>query len=130
MAKSKNGTPKNSNKRKANAILAMIPTTIAPLVDFSIRKAGRPVTRQPMTQDMRNEILNSKTGRSVTRQQMTQDMCNKILNSKKQVERPPRQANNHENTLQNVTEPIQPSKRPRGQPRFDELQTWKNADNS
>ncbi|GKE68905.1 hypothetical protein Tco_1526977, partial [Tanacetum coccineum] len=50
----------------------MIPTNIAPLVDFSIRKAGRPVTRQPMTQDMRNEILNSKTGRSVTRQQMTQ----------------------------------------------------------
>ncbi|GJY56097.1 hypothetical protein Tco_0455212, partial [Tanacetum coccineum] len=48
------GTPKNSNKRKANAIPAMIPTNIAPLVDFSIRKAGRPVTRQPMTQDYLN----------------------------------------------------------------------------
>ncbi|GKE07192.1 hypothetical protein Tco_1399210, partial [Tanacetum coccineum] len=101
----------------------MIPTNIAPLVDLSIRNTGRPVTRQPMTQDMRNDILNSKTDRPVIRQPMTQDMRNEILNSKKPAERPPRQVNTHENTLQQVTKAIQPSKRPRGRPRFDELQT-------
>ncbi|GJX28691.1 putative PIF1 DNA helicase/replication protein A1-like protein [Tanacetum coccineum] len=54
----------------------MIPTNIAPLVDLSIRNTGRPVTRQPMTQDMRNDILNSKTDRLVIRQPMTQDYLN------------------------------------------------------
>ncbi|GJR69777.1 hypothetical protein Tco_0015842 [Tanacetum coccineum] len=72
MAELKDGTPKNTNKRKANAIPAMIPTNIALLVDLPIRKIGRPVTRQPMTQDMHNDILNRKTGRPVTRQPMTQ----------------------------------------------------------
>ncbi|GKE15885.1 hypothetical protein Tco_1423462, partial [Tanacetum coccineum] len=123
MAELKDGTPKNTNKRKANAIPAMIPTNIAMLVDLSIRKIGRPVTRQPMTQDMHNDILNRKTGRPVTRQPMTQDMRNEILSSKKPAKRPPRQVNNHENTLQQVTEAIQPSKRARGRPRFDEIQT-------
>ncbi|GJR11205.1 putative PIF1 DNA helicase/replication protein A1-like protein [Tanacetum coccineum] len=42
-----NGTPKTTNKRKANEIRAMIPTNITPLIDFSIRKHGR--ASQPMT---------------------------------------------------------------------------------
>ncbi|GJY29161.1 reverse transcriptase domain-containing protein, partial [Tanacetum coccineum] len=96
-----NGTHKNTNKRKANAIPDMIPSNAKPLVDLSIRHAGRPVTRQPMTQDMRNEILNSK----------------------KQAVTHPRQVNDPENTFQQVTDPIQPSKRPRGRPRIGELPT-------
>nr|GEW93363.1 hypothetical protein [Tanacetum cinerariifolium] len=95
------GTPKNTNKRKVNEILDLRPTNIAPLVDLSIRKTGRPVTRQAMTQDLRNEILNSK----------------------KQAERSPGKDNNHENTLEQVTNAIQPNKRPRGRPRIGEIQT-------
>ncbi|GJS94605.1 putative PIF1 DNA helicase/replication protein A1-like protein [Tanacetum coccineum] len=49
-AKAKDGTHKNTNKRKANAIPDMIPTNAKPLVDLSIRNTSRPVTRQPMTQ--------------------------------------------------------------------------------
>nr|GEV74465.1 hypothetical protein [Tanacetum cinerariifolium] len=103
MAESKvsDGTPKNTNKRKANEIPDLRPTNIALLVDLSIRKTSKPVTRQAMTQDLHNEILNSQ----------------------KQVERSPGQVNNHENTSQQVTDAIQPSKRPRGRPRFGELQT-------
>ncbi|GKD06690.1 hypothetical protein Tco_1181664 [Tanacetum coccineum] len=44
---SSDGTPKTTNKRKANEIRAMISTNIAPLIDFSIRKRGR--ASQPMT---------------------------------------------------------------------------------
>ncbi|GJS43592.1 hypothetical protein Tco_0568635 [Tanacetum coccineum] len=101
MPEAKDGTHKNTNKRKANAIPDMIPSNAKPLVDLSIRHAGRPVTRQPMTQDMRNEILNSK----------------------KQAVTHPRQVNDPENTFQQVTDPIQPSKRPRGRPRIGELPT-------
>ncbi|GKD31695.1 putative PIF1 DNA helicase/replication protein A1-like protein [Tanacetum coccineum] len=72
MAGSKDGTPEKTNKRKANAIPAIIPTNIAPIVDLSIRKTGRPATRPPMTQDMRNDLINSKTGKAVTSQPMTQ----------------------------------------------------------
>ncbi|GKE04738.1 hypothetical protein Tco_1396756, partial [Tanacetum coccineum] len=96
-----NGTHKNTNKRKANAIPDMIPTNAKPLVDLSIKNTSRPVTRQPMTQDMRNEILNNK----------------------KQAVRPPRQVNDSENNFQQVTDAIQPSKRPRRRPRIGELPT-------
>nr|GFB57589.1 hypothetical protein [Tanacetum cinerariifolium] len=92
---------KVTNKRKANAIPDMIPTNAKPLVDLSIRNTGRPATRQPMTQDMRNEILNSK----------------------KQAVRPPRQVNDPKNNFQQVTYAIQPSKRLRGRPMIGELPT-------
>ncbi|GJZ71532.1 putative PIF1 DNA helicase/replication protein A1-like protein [Tanacetum coccineum] len=96
-----NGIHKNTNKRKANAIPDMIPSNAKLLVDLSIRHAGRPVTRQPMTQDMLNEILNSK----------------------KPAIRPPRQVNNTENNLQKDADAIQPSKKTRGRPRISELPT-------
>ncbi|GJW01564.1 hypothetical protein Tco_1556815 [Tanacetum coccineum] len=58
----------------------MISTNIAPLIDFSIRKRGR--ASQPMTPEMRNEILNIK----------------------KAAAKPPTQVNNQEKNLQQVLE--------------------------